>query len=116
MVYSAKGDNLTTLIPLVGIIRPWLTVFFGTDMVWFYCSQTLELFGIPLVADDGHSRNALCPLNVISTFALLSLGRYLCWWNICPRGIPPSSHFLTLTCFIRYVLFKLAVPKSWNYY
>jgi len=44
------------------------------------------------VSDEGYSRNASCALNLISTFVLLSLGRYLCWWTISPRGYhPPSS-------------------------
>ena len=30
-------------------------------------------------SDEGHSRNATCALNCISTFLLLSLGWYLCW-------------------------------------
>jgi len=31
-------------------------------------------------------------LNLISTFLLLSLDRYHCWWTISPRGYhPPSS-------------------------
>jgi len=43
-------------------------------------------------SDEGYSRNASCALNLISTFLLLSLGRYLCWWTISPWGHhPPSS-------------------------
>ena len=36
-------------------------------------------------------------LYLISTFVLLSLGRYLCWWTICPRGyhLPSSQCFGT---------------------
>ena len=31
-------------------------------------------------------------LNLTSTYSLLSLGRYLCWWTISPWGYhPPSS-------------------------
>jgi len=34
----------------------------------------------------------MCALNLISTFVLLSLARYFCWWTISPRGYhPPSS-------------------------
>ena len=37
-------------------------------------------------------RNVPCALNLISTFLLLSLGRYLCWWTISPCGhYHPSS-------------------------
>ena len=35
----------------------------------------------------GYSRNSSCTLNLISTFVLLSLGRYLCWWTISTRNI-----------------------------
>ena len=39
-----------------------------------------------------YSRNVLRPLNLISTFLLLSIGQYLCWWDISPLGYhPPSS-------------------------
>ena len=38
----------------------------------------------------GHRwRNASCTLNLISKFVLLSLGRYLCVWTICPRVYHP---------------------------
>jgi len=46
------------------------------------------------VPDVGYSRNESCALNLISTFLLLSLGRYLCWWTISPWGYhPPSSQW-----------------------
>jgi len=32
-----------------------------------------------IVPGEGYSRNACYALNLICTFALLSLGRYLCW-------------------------------------
>ena len=38
-------------------------------------------------------------LNQISTFLLLSLGRYRCWWTISPRGYHPSSS----QCFYHWV-------------
>jgi len=44
------------------------------------------------VPDEGYSRNVSCAINLISTFLLLSLGRYLCRWTISPRGYyPPNS-------------------------
>ena len=44
------------------------------------------------VPDEGYSRNISCALHWISTFLLISLCRYLCWWTISPRGYhPPSS-------------------------
>jgi len=39
------------------------------------------------VRDKGYSRNVSCALNLISMFLLLTLGRYLSWWIISPRGI-----------------------------
>ena len=41
--------------------------------------------------DQDDSRNASCALNLISSFSLPSLGRYLCWWTISPRGYHPPS-------------------------
>jgi len=54
-----------------------------------------------------YSRNASCALTLISTFLLLSLGRYLCWWTISPQGYhPPSSQcFGTDMIFIRYIYY-----------
>jgi hypothetical protein len=55
-----------------------------TNKKWCGCKWTLE----------DYSRNASCALNCISTFLLLSLGRYLCWWTICSRMYhPPSSQW-----------------------
>ena len=45
------------------------------------------------VPDEGYSRNPSCPLLLISTVLLLSLGRFLCWWTISPLGYyPPNIH------------------------
>jgi hypothetical protein len=53
-----------------------------TSKKWYGCKWTLE----------DSFRNASCALNFISTFLLLSLGRYFCWWTISPRVYhPPSS-------------------------
>jgi len=38
------------------------------------------------VPGEGYFRNAWCAVNYISTFLLLSVGRYLCWWTIISRG------------------------------
>ena len=43
------------------------------------------------VPDQDHSRNASCALNLLSTFLLPSLCRYLCCWTISPRGYHPLS-------------------------
>ena len=48
-------------------------------------------FSILSVPGEGYSRHALCALK-ISTFLLLSLGRYLCSWTISPRGYHPIRH------------------------
>jgi hypothetical protein len=56
-----------------------------------------------------YSRHVLYVLNLISTFLLLSLGWYLCWWTISPEGIILFSPFhsrlavLILTIFITYL-------------
>jgi hypothetical protein len=40
----------------------------------------------------GDIRWSLTALILISTFLWLSLGRFLCWWTVSPRGYhPPSS-------------------------
>ena len=49
----------------------------------------LSILSIP---GEGYSRHASCTLNLISTFLLLSRGRYLCWWTISPRGYHPLRH------------------------
>ena len=43
------------------------------------------------VSGEGYSRHALCALK-ISTFLLLSRGRYLCSWTISSRGYHPLRH------------------------
>ena len=52
-------------------------------------------------------------LNSIFTFSLLTLGRYLFWWNIIPRGYhPPSSqYFGTDVVYYIFLLLKYTVPK-----
>jgi hypothetical protein len=47
-----------------------------------------------------------CALNLISTILLLSLGRYLCWWNISPRGYRlPWSQCFSTDMVIRYIYY-----------
>jgi len=54
------------------------------------------------IPDEGYSRNAPRALNLISTFLLLSLVRYLCWWTTSPRGYHPLSS----QCFVhRYICY-----------
>ena len=65
------------------------------NALWCFCSQkllyylTFQSFDFDRTSD--YSSKASCALNLISTFVLLSLGRYLCWWSISPRGHHPSS-------------------------
>jgi hypothetical protein len=55
----------------------------------FFWLSNLSILSVP---DADYSRNVSCALNLISTFLLLSLGWYLCWWTISPWGYhPPSS-------------------------
>jgi len=37
------------------------------------------------------SNRVVIKLDLISTFLLLSLGQYHCWWIISPRGYHPLS-------------------------
>jgi len=60
-----------------------------------------------LSVDEGYYRNASCALN-ISTFLLLSLGWYLCWWTISPEGIiRPVVSVSALTWFIIYISIEM---------
>ena len=51
----------------------------------------LSNLSICVVPDEGYSRNASRALNLISTFLLLVLGRYLYWWVISLRKYHPTS-------------------------
>ena len=51
--------------------------------LWVWGRENTEVHG------DHWWRNASCALNLISKFVLLSLGRYLCLWTICPRVYHP---------------------------
>ena len=53
-----------------------VNVFFK-NLIWISISNLL-LLSVP---DEEYFRNAWCALNYISTFLLLSVGRYLCWWT-----------------------------------
>jgi len=63
--------------------------------------MSVEILSVP---DEGYSRNTLYALKSISTFLLLSLGRYLYWWttSISPCGYhPPSSQvYVTFADFV----------------
>ena len=84
---------------------------------WVWRRENTEVHG------DHWWRNASYALNVISKFSLLSLGRYLCLWTICPRVYhPPSSQCLFNLSLIRtrsiyYIFWKSreAIPiiHSW---
>jgi hypothetical protein len=86
-------------------------------ILWVWRRENTEVHG------DHWWRNASCALNLISKFLLLSLGRYLCLWTICPRVYhPPSSQCLFNLSLIRtrsiyYIFWKSreAIPiiHSW---
>ena len=44
------------------------------------------------VPDEGSSRKALWVLNLISTFLLLSMGRYLCWLSVPDEDYSRKRH------------------------
>jgi hypothetical protein len=56
-----------------------------SECTWWWLFWVYLMKVILSVPDEGYSRN------LISTFLLLSLGRYLCWWTISPWGYHPSS-------------------------
>ena len=67
------------------------------------------------VPDKCYSRNVPCTLNLISTFLLLSLERYLCCSTISSRGYYTSSSqsFGTDMVYQIYILYKkFTIPKS----
>ena len=68
-------------------------------------SKTIYLY--IYLPDEGYSRNASCALNCISTFSLLSQGRYLCCGGLLvPEGIIRSVVGASaLTWFIRYIYY-----------
>jgi hypothetical protein len=47
----------------------------------------LSNLSILRVPEEGYSRNASCALNLMSTFLMLSPGRYICCWTISLDGI-----------------------------
>ena len=62
------------------------------------------------VLDEGYSRNASPAIHLMSTFLLLSLGRYFYWRTSSPLGYHPtsSSCFGTdMTWFIRYMFIAI---------
>jgi hypothetical protein len=85
-----------------------------------YCSQTLLFFLvfsnnlILRVPNNGYHRNASCAVNLISTFLLLSLGRYHWCWTISNRIYHPHSSqcFATYMFYQIYLLLKLTVPRK----
>jgi len=93
---------------------PWFHIFIIKKMYNVYLLSTLSFppsgigdhrrFRYPVVPfiwlsnhsilnvhNEGYCRSASWALNLISTFLLLSLCRYHCWWTISPRWYHPSS-------------------------
>ena len=85
-----------------------------------YCSQALLFFlvfsnnSILRIPNNGYHRNASCVVNLISTFLLLSLGRYHWCWTISHRIYHPHSSqcFTTYMFYQIYLLLKLTVPRK----
>ena len=72
--------------------------------LWFLFPKILnylafQSFDLDEGTDEGDSRTASSSSNLISTFVLLSLGRYLCCWTINLRGYP----LLSSQCFYHWV-------------
>jgi len=71
------------------------------------CLAFQSLFSIP---DEGYSRKESCALNPISTYLLLSFGRYLCWWTIYYH-MPSRQWF---AWFVRYIYYwNLQFQNNW---
>ena len=73
----------------IGAIIQLLWPLQWRKILWVWRSENIEAHGCQWW------RNASCSLNLISKFLLLSQGRYLCLWTICPRVYhAPSSQCL----------------------
>ena len=95
----------------IGAIIQLLWTLQWRKTLWVWRRGNTEVHG------DHWWRNASCALNLISKFLLLSLGRYLCLWTICPRVYhPPSSQCLFNLSLIRtrsiyYIFWKSRKPS-----
>ena len=70
---------------------------------WLFCSGSLALLLLTIlnhlastylafnVSNEGCSRDVSCALNLIYSFSLPSLDRYLCWWTISPTGVQSTQ-------------------------
>ena len=75
-----------------------LTYFY---IIWLSDVLTLS------APDEVYSGNTSCAFYLISTFLLLSLGRYLCWWTVSPDSIiRPVVCASALTWFRRYIFYR----------
>ena len=99
-----------SLLPI--LFRP-LGFLVPKDFIITWLLNTLALS----VPGEGCSRNASYQLNLLSTFY------YYHWVDISAGGILVSEGItrlvvsaLALTWFIRYIVLKFTVHKSWNYY
>jgi hypothetical protein len=98
-VYKVVTVLYKNLYSISVIKKPYLIRLYvfimknNVSSIWFYCSQNFELFCFPIfrfwaypmkvilsVPNEGYSRDAPCPLNLISTLLLLST--YYVWFTL----------------------------------
>ena len=76
------------------------------DEGYFTLSLPDEGYFTSSLPDADYFRNASSVLNYISTFVLLSLGRYLCWWIIRTESITcPIVSVSALTWILTYIYY-----------
>ena len=77
----------------IGAIIQLLWPLQWRKILWVWSRENIEAHGCHWW------RNASCALNLISKFLLLSQGRYLCLWTICPRvyHVPSSQCLFNLS-------------------
>jgi hypothetical protein len=104
LIYNAMSFLL--YLPTWLMVALFYDIFIFPSLSWFmkvipetrlYYPQTLELYDFSnlsflSVPDEDYSRNASCALNLISTFLLPSLGRYISLWTNHPSS---SQCFVT---------------------
>ena len=76
------------------------------DEGYFTLSLPNEGYFTLSLPDEDYFRNASSVFNYISTFVLLSLGRYLCWWIIRTESITcPIVSVSALTWIVTYIYY-----------
>ena len=87
--------------PVIGVARSLIFIVVLYRPLYFWPLHCLTIFELH------------CALNVISTFLLLSLVRYLCWSTISSRWyhLPNSQCLGSAMGYLIYLLLKVIVPK-----